>query len=113
MENTVRDFILLANDTVLENARCGYSDRSLWCWIPDKKMVDMFELFSDPENLKTIQCKFLTTRTLYKGFTELLAIQKVEDNLGKYRIEVRLTWPEGGEHEIIPLEENTEPEEEI
>jgi len=105
METESKNFILLRNDIVLENASCGYSDRYLWCWIPDQKLVYVFELFSDPENLKTIQCKFLNQRTLYKGFTELMAIQKSEDSMGKYQIEVRLTWPEGGEHEIIPIED--------
>lgn len=99
MEN-LTDCLELANGTILEDSSCGYSERYLWCWIYGKTMSECYELFSNPENIKYIRYHLYTERVTYTGFTDMLLIQKREDEKGEMQIAVRLTWPEGGSHTI-------------
>ena len=107
--NELTTVLSLADGTRLEGS-CGFSDRSLWCWISGRTMADCFSLFSDSEKTKLIDSPGIKTGIRYKGFTVLELIKTGTDAFGRMTIDVRLTWPEGGEHSIekYPME----PEEE-
>ena len=92
--------LVLADGTVLENSSCGFAERDLWCWIHDVTMAECFAIFNDPEKTKEIAAVYNTQTVIYKGFTELLAVKRSSDVLGVETVDVRLTWPEGGEHSI-------------
>lgn len=98
----------LADGTVLENASCGYSNRNLWCWVPKKTMAECFQMFSDLEKTKVIRCHYYTESITYNGFTDLLTVQKTENETGETQINICMTWPEGGEHSIIKEEKAEE-----
>lgn len=102
MATEVTKSITLGDGTVLENSYCGYSDgsRNLWCYINGKTMAECVDLFSDPYKTESITSTYFVKTYLYKGFTELILVQK--SSLG---VDVRLTWPEGGEHSVEELEE--------
>lgn len=111
--NTLINCLVLADGTILENSSGGYADRNLWCWINGKTMNECYALFTDPEKTKTITVNYATSQIIYKGFTELLLIKKGTDGFDHETVDVRLTWPEGGEHEIIevvPVDEELHPE---
>ena len=94
-----KDRLILADGiTSLHNSRCGYAERDLWCWIKGDEKDNLnliFRLFTDPSMTREITYRGAYSRRgiRYKGFTEFLLIKKGEDS-----IDVRLTWPEGGEH---------------
>ena len=96
----LQNCLVLADGTVLPKSSCGYSDKNLWCWVSGKTMAECFALFTDPLNLQTIECYYVTEKYIYKGFTEMILIQKSETGLGEPQIDIRLTWPEGGEHSV-------------
>lgn len=102
MATEVNKSIMLGDGTVLENSYCGYSEGSpyLWCYISGKTMAECIDMFSDPYKIGSITSHYFVKTYLYKGFTELLLIQK--SSLG---VDVRLTWPEGGKHSVEELEE--------
>lgn len=90
--------IILADGTILENCGCGYANGSLWLWFEDKSMKECFDLFIDPKITKKIEMYYVTEKITYVGFTSMLLIRHQESD---DRIEVRMTWPDGGEHSII------------
>lgn len=93
--------IILGDGTVLENSYCGYSENNkLWCFVSGKTMKECTDIFSDPYKTSCMTSYYYDNGVIYKGFTELLLVQK--SNLGA---DVRLTWPEGGEHSVEELEE--------
>ena len=96
----LRNCLVLADGTVLADSSCGYSGKDLWCWVSGKTMAECFRLFSDPVNLQTIECYYITEKYIYKGFTNMILIQKSETTMGKPQIDIRLTYPEGGEHSV-------------
>ena len=100
--------IILGDGTVLESSFCGFSDRSLWCWITGKTMMECMKIFSDPIKTETITSYYFVKGYIYRGFTELLLVQKSENT-----VDVRLTWPEGGEHSIEEIEDEASGTEEI
>lgn len=97
-----RGCIVLADGTILSNSHCGYSDRNLWCMIRDndKSLQDLFLKFTDPAKTQEIIDRYSRPHSVrYRGFTEFLLIKKNEDS-----VDIRLTWPEGGEHSIEEFE---------
>lgn len=93
--------IILGDGTILEDSYCGYSEnKNLWCFVYGKTMMECTEIFSDPYKTSHITSYFYDNGMICKGFTELILVQK--SNLG---VDVRLTWPEGGEHSVEELEE--------
>lgn len=96
-----REDLILGDGTILENSHCGYSDRYLWCFISGKTMLECVQIFSDSEKIAEMKSHYLFNGYLYKGFTDLLLVEKNTDG----SINVRLTWPEGGEHSVEKLEE--------
>ena len=104
--------LMLADGTVMENSSCGYADKSLWCWISGRSMTDCFPIFSDSKKTNEIVVLFRTGGIRYKGFTELTSIRKGTDVFGKDTIDIRLTWPEDGEHSIEEFQLHKDEEEE-
>ena len=101
--------LVMADGTTFEDSSCGFGDRYLWCWLKRRAMAECFAIFTDPEKTSEIAMVYNTKTVVYKGFTELLLIKRGVDVFGDETVDVRLTWPEGGEHSI---EEFTpEPEE--
>lgn len=102
MATDITKTIMFGDGTVLENSYCAYDpgSRYLWCYISGKTMAECLDLFSDPYKTESITSYYFVKSYLFKGFTDLLLIQKTA--LG---IDVRLTWPEGGEHSVEELEE--------
>lgn len=74
--------LILADGTVLENCDCGYSNRSLWCFLTGVSFGEAFQYFSSPEKLKTVilQLEFMDfiDQTTYSGLQELVAIVQSE-----------------------------------
>lgn len=99
--NQPANSLRLADGTILENSSCGGSDHFLWCWISDKSMAECFSIFSDPEKTCEIVASYVTERIIYRGYTDMITLQKADDPMTQTEIRVRLTWPEGGEHSII------------
>ena len=99
--NQPANSLCFADGTVLENSSCGGSDHFLWCWISGKSMAECVSLFSDSEKTREIVAAYVTERIIYRGYTDLLVVEKANDPMTGTDIRVRLTWPEGGEHSII------------
>ena len=91
--------LTLADGTEFDGS-CGFSGRSLWCWILNKSMADCFSIFTNQEKTKEITILYTVTGYRYKGFTSLELIKTGTDALGNPTVDVKLTWPEGGEHSI-------------
>lgn len=105
MAITINKQTILGDGTVLENTYCGYAERSLWCWVSGKTLSECAQLFSDPYRTSVITSYYFNNGYIYRGFTDLLLIQKSENT-----VDVRLTWPEGGEHSVEEIEEDEQEE---
>lgn len=90
--------LLLAGNTLIENSSCGAGGSDLWCWVKGKTMAECLDLFDDPEKTSEIIAGYTTSRIRYTGYTRMILIKRNPDT-----IDVRLTWPEGGEHSITEL----------
>ena len=93
--------IILGDGTIIENSYCGYYDRDLWCFISGKTIAECAQLFSDHNKVSSIISRYFVKTYKYTGFTKLLMIRTTDET-----IDVRLTWPEGGEHSVEELEES-------
>lgn len=93
--------IVLGDGTILDKSHCVISDRNLWCSITGKTMMECVEIFSDLEKTFSIKSHYLYKTYLYKGFTDLLLVQKTYNGI----ISVCLTWPEGEPHSVEELED--------
>ena len=76
--------LILVDGTELEGCACGFDGQySLWCYLKNKSFGEAFQLFSDPENFKTVVYEMdivdLVHRITYTGMTELSAIQQERD----------------------------------
>ena len=103
MAVAIEKSITLGDGTILENSYCGYdpnNNRYLWCYVSDKSMMECMRLFSDPYKTAAITSYYFVKGYIYRGFTELLLVQKSNDT-----VDIRLTWPEGAEHSVEELEE--------
>lgn len=80
--------IILADGTELPDSECGYADHTLWCYIKNKSMGEVFGMFSDPEKTSYIHSIFGSQEREYVGFTELNLIQQSE-----FTVDVRLLVP--------------------
>jgi hypothetical protein len=90
--------LLLADGTILENSSCGAAGRDLWCWVPGKSLAECFSLFNDAAKTREITISYTTEKIKYIGYTEFILIRKTEDS-----INIRMTWPEGGDHSIVEI----------
>ncbi len=100
--------IVLSDGTVLDNSFCTPINNSLWCWIADTSIPECAKIFSDPFRTDTITAYGYTGCRIYHGFTKLLLVEQLNNT-----VDVRLTWPEGGEHSVEELEDETSETEEI
>lgn len=77
--------LILADGTVLENCECGYSNRSLWCFLKGIPFGEAFQYFSSPEKFKTVIFEMtfgrITDRITYSGFEEITAVQQSEETV--------------------------------
>ena len=85
--------LILKDGTRLEKSECGYADHTLWCYIRELTLAEVFAAFSDPEKTEEIRFLYGDTEEIYIGFTELNLIRKSE-----FSVDVRLT---GENTEII------------
>lgn len=98
-------FIVLGDGTILDNSYCCYSgNKGLWCFITGKTMLECAKLFSDQYKTSNLTCYYYSKRHIYKGFTDLLVVQKSLDG-----VDVRLTWPEDKPHSIEEIDEEVDP----
>lgn len=102
--------LLLADGTTLENSRCGFANKKLWCWISGLSMADCFPIFSDPTKTNTISCLYVTTGMRYRGFTEIEIIRKGMDEMGNETVDIRLA-PVGDDFSVEEFPIIKEPEE--
>lgn len=105
MKDPIIKTTILGDGTVLENTYCGYSEPSLWCWVSGKTLLECAQMFSDPYKTSVITSYYYEQGYIYRGFTEVLLIQRSEKT-----IDVRLTWPEGGEHSVEEIDEDEQEE---
>lgn len=103
--NTVR----LADGTELEGS-CGLAGKAVWCWISNLPMADCFTIFTDSEKTKEFSTFYINKGIRYKGFTEMELIKRGTDAFGNETIDIKLTWPDGGEHSVeeFPIVQQTE-----
>lgn len=104
-DNPIEQKIILGDGTVLEGSYCGYYNKDLWCYIYGKTIMECTEMFSDPNKTGVITSYFFVKGYIYKGFTELLLVQKSENT-----VDVRLSWPEGGQHSVEEIEDENSSE---
>ena len=87
--------LILADGTILENCDCGFSNKSLWCFLSGVSFGEAFQYFSSPEKFKTVilQLEFMDfiDQTTYTGLQELVAIVQSENtvdvHLDGYKVE--------------------------
>ena len=97
----IRKDIIFGDGMVLENSYCVFSDRDLCCFVEGKTILECVQIFSDIEKTAVIKSHYLSRARLYKGFTDLLLVQKTYNGM----ISVCLTWPEGEPHSVEELED--------
>lgn len=102
----IQKSITLGDGTLLENSYCGFTDRHLWCFVTGKTVAECARIFSDPLKTSEITSYYYIKGYIYKGFTELLTIEK-----NSTTVDVRLTWPEGQPHSVEEIEDIEETEE--
>ena len=61
--------LILADQTVIENGRCGYSDGHLWCWITGYSMQSAVAMFFDPNRTKRIIYEYGEMSDEYENYT--------------------------------------------
>lgn len=102
----VYNSLVLADGTVLEGSSCGFSDKTLWCWVSGRSMADCFSIFTDSEKTKEITVLYYTSGVHYKGFTDMQIIRKDMDDKGNETINIRLV-PIGDNYSIEEFERET------
>lgn len=91
--------LILNDGTVLENCDCGYSSRSLWCFLKGIPFGEAFQYFSSPEKFQsvTLELEYMdfTDRTVYSGFEAITSITQSENTvdvrLEGYKIDIEKT----------------------
>lgn len=74
-------YILQADGTRYDEGECGYSDGSLWCFLPSNTdQVSAFADFSDKNKTKHILFHYGIMDDEYDDFTEIILIKKNLDD---------------------------------
>ncbi len=77
-DNELRVRLILKNGTRLENCRCGYYDKSLWCFLTDISFFDAFRYFSSPEAFETVifemEDDYRIDRLIYSNIEEITSV---------------------------------------
>lgn len=73
--------IILKDETVLEDGRCGFSEGLLWCWIKEMTMQQAAEIFFDPNKTGKITYEYGEMSDEYEGFTSIQSLTKQYDEI--------------------------------
>lgn len=72
--------LILADGTILENCECGYSNRSVWCYLKGVTFSEAFQYFSKPERFNTITLELefgnVIHRITYSNIEHITGIQQ-------------------------------------
>jgi hypothetical protein len=87
--------LILADGTVLEDCDCGYSNKSLWCFLKGIPFGEAFQYFSSPTKFQTVifELEYMDfiDRFEYSGFEEITSVVQSENTvdvrLEGYKIE--------------------------
>lgn len=63
------------NEIRLEGANAGKTDASLWLYIPNMTLKEVFSVVIDPENVNTIRFEYGDMMDEYVGYTRVSTIQ--------------------------------------
>ena len=81
--------LILADGTVLENCECGYSSKTLWCFLAGISFGETFQYFSSPEKYHKIifelEYEGFIDKITYTGLDQITAVQQSE-----FTVDVRL-----------------------
>lgn len=95
LKSSVR--LILKDGTILDNCECGYSNRSLWCYLRGIPFGEAFQYFSGPDKFETIIFDIIFGNTIdritYSGFEQITAVQQseftVDVRLEGYKIDIK------------------------
>ena len=71
--------IVLADNTVIEDGECGYSEGFLWCYFSGYSLQDAAEMFFDKSKTERITFKYGDMRDVYEGFTNCVGFNVNSD----------------------------------
>lgn len=105
--NKAFNSLILADGTVLEGSSCGFSNKTLWCWVSGLSMADCFSIFSNPEKTSEITVLYYTSGIRYRGFIDMQIIRKGMDETGTETIDIKMV-PVGDNYSIENFEREME-----
>lgn len=73
--------LILKNGTIIEGGEAGYSDGTLWLWLPGMTMADAAGILFNPALTAVIWFQYGEEEAEYKGFTSCTAIITEEDRI--------------------------------
>lgn len=84
-DNELRYRLILKDGTILDDCRCGYSDRSLWCFLRNISFYEAFRYFSSPEVFETVvfemEDDYFIDRFTYSGIENIVSVIQREDEV--------------------------------
>ena len=106
-ENDIQYKLILADGTVLNNCECGYSNRTLWCFLKGIPFGEAFQYFSGPEKFNTVTFVMhfgdIINKIKYSGFEQITSVQQneftVDVRLEGYKIDIEKTREFGKEEQ--------------
>lgn len=81
--------LILNDGTELENGEAGYSDNTLWCYVPGISMQQAAALFFDQEKTAKIVFQYGEMQNVYEGYTDPAIIMQADN-----QIKIALKKPE-------------------
>lgn len=95
LKSSVR--LILKDGTILDDCDCGYSNRTLVCFLNGVSFGEAFQYFSGPEKFETIIFDIIfgtmIDRTTYSGFEQITSVQQsettVDVRLDGYKIDIK------------------------
>ena len=73
--------LILADQTTIENGRCGYSDGHLCCWFTGYSMQSAAMIFFDPNKTNRIVFEFGEMSNTYENFTNCINLMIDSDGI--------------------------------
>lgn len=73
--------LILADGTEIENARAGYSERSLWIWLPGFTMKEAADMAFDPLKTDRILFQYGEMEDEYEHFTDCTTLTRQENEI--------------------------------
>lgn len=81
--------IILNDSIILDDCDCGYTNRSLWCYLKGYTFSEAFQLFSSPDHFQKVVYEYgypyYYKRIIYTGFTAITALEQRD-----FTVDVRL-----------------------